>query len=68
MDTHLTEIKNAHLFMEYLVSIGVKSPRSRRDDWELVDQERVLARIKKDNNGNTKFFLITLDFQPEYYT
>ena len=57
MDTHLTEIKNAHLFMEYLVSIGVKSPRTRRDDWELVDQERVLARIKKDNNGNTKFFI-----------
>ena len=36
MDTHLTEIKNAHLFMEYLMSIGAKSPRSRRDNWELV--------------------------------
>ncbi|WP_171804895.1 hypothetical protein [Tolumonas auensis] len=46
MDTHLTEIKNAHLFMEYLVSIGEKSPRSRRDDWELVDQERVIDAIQ----------------------
>ncbi len=29
MDFHLTEIKNAHLFMEYLMSSGVKSPRSQ---------------------------------------
>ena len=57
MDTHLTEIKNAHLFMEYLMSIGAKSPRSRRDSWELVDKERVLAKIQKDNNGDTKFFI-----------
>ncbi|WP_024871784.1 hypothetical protein [Tolumonas lignilytica] len=57
MEQHLTEIKNAHLFMEYLMCIGVKSPRSRRDDWELVDKERVLARIKKDKNGDTKFFI-----------
>jgi hypothetical protein len=57
MDSHLTEIKNAHLFMEYLMSIGAKSPRSRRDDWELMDKERVLARIKNDKNGDAKFFI-----------
>lgn len=57
MDFHLTEIKNAHLFMEYLMSSGVKSPRSRSDDWELVDKERVIARIKKDHNGTVKFFI-----------
>ena len=57
MDTDLTELKNAHLFMEYLMSIGAKSPRSRRDNWELVDKERVLAKIQKDNNGDTKFFI-----------
>lgn len=57
MDTHLTEIKNAHLFMEYLLSIGVKSPRSQREDWEFSDKDKVLARIKKDTNGNAKFFI-----------
>jgi hypothetical protein len=57
MDSHLTEIKNAHLFMEYLMSIGAKSPRSRRDDWELIDKETVLARIKNDKNGHAKFFI-----------
>ena len=57
MDFHLTEIKNAHLFMEYLMSSGVKSPRSRSDYWELVDKERVIARIKKDHNGTAKFFI-----------
>lgn len=57
MDTHLTEIKNAHLFIEYLLSIGVKSPRSQREDWEVTDKEKVLARIKKDRNGKAKFFI-----------
>jgi hypothetical protein len=59
MDSNLTEIKNAHLFMEYLMCIGAKSPHSRRDDWELVDidKKRVLARIIKDTNGDTKFFI-----------
>lgn len=57
MDSYLTEIKNAHLFMEYLSTIGVKSPRSRRDEWECSDKERILARIKKDSNGNLKFFI-----------
>lgn len=47
MDLHLTEIRNAHLFMEYLMSSGIKSPRSRSEDWELVDKEQVIARIKK---------------------
>lgn len=40
MDSNLTEIKNAHLFMEYLMCIGAKSPHSRRDDWELVDIDK----------------------------
>ncbi len=57
MDSHLTEIRNAHLFMEYLTCIGVKSPRSRRDEWECTDKDRVLARIKKDRHGNLKFFI-----------
>jgi hypothetical protein len=57
MDFHLTEIKNAHLFMEYLMSSGIKSPRSRSDNWELVDKERVIARIRKDQNGIVKFFI-----------
>lgn len=59
MDSNLTEIRNAHLFMEYLMCIGAKSPKSRRDDWELIDidKKRVLARIQKDTNGNTKFFI-----------
>ena len=57
MDSHLTEIKNAHLFMEYLMCSGIKSPRSRSENWELVDKERVVARIKKDHNGIAKFFI-----------
>ena len=57
MDSHLTEIKNAHLFMEYLICSGIKSPRSRSENWELVDKERVVARIKKDHNGIAKFFI-----------
>lgn len=57
MDTYLTEIKNAHLFMEYLHSVGLKTPKSRKDNWEIVEKERVLARIKKDLNGNAQFFI-----------
>lgn len=57
MDSHLTEIKNAHLFMEYLRNSGVKSPGSRSESWEFADKERVLAKISKDKNGDTKFFI-----------
>ncbi|WP_316675956.1 hypothetical protein [uncultured Tolumonas sp.] len=57
MDSHLTEINNSHLFMEYLRSSGVKSPLSRSDEWEFIEKERVVARIKKDNEGKSKFFI-----------
>jgi hypothetical protein len=30
---------------------------SRSDDWAFVDKERVIAQIKKDKNGDTKFFI-----------
>ncbi|WP_024872978.1 hypothetical protein [Tolumonas lignilytica] len=57
MEPHLTEINNAHLFMEYLRSSGVKSPKSRSDEWEYIEKERVVARIKKDHEGKAKFFI-----------
>lgn len=34
MDSHLTEIKNSHLFTEYLMCSGIKLPRSRSENWE----------------------------------
>ena len=51
MDPHLTEINNAHLFMDYLRCSGIKSPISRSDDWEFVEKDQVIARIKNDDNG-----------------
>ncbi len=59
MDLHLTEIKNAHLFTEYLMSSGIKLPGSRNDDWEFIDarKDRVMARIKKDEKGIARFFI-----------
>ncbi|MBB6054623.1 hypothetical protein HNR75_000495 [Tolumonas osonensis] len=56
-DSHLTEINNAHLFMEYLRCSGFKLPGSRCNNWELVMHEEVIARIKKDSNGQKKFFI-----------
>lgn len=43
--------------MEYLRSSGVKSPLSRSEEWEFIEKERVVARIKKDNEGKSKFFI-----------
>lgn len=59
MDLQLTEIKNAHLFTEYLMSSGIKLPRSRSDNWEFIDttKECVTARIKKDEKGIARFFI-----------
>jgi hypothetical protein len=57
MDPHLTEINNAHLFMDYLRCSGIKSPISRSDDWEFVEKDQVIARIKNDDNGKIKFFI-----------
>lgn len=59
MDSHLTEIKNSHLFAEYLMCTGIKLPRSRSENWEFFDagKECVTARIKKDEKGNARFFI-----------
>ncbi len=60
MDSFLTEIKNAHLFAEYLMCSGVKLPHSRSENWEATDarsKDRVLARIKNDGQGNVRFFI-----------
>lgn len=59
MEKYLTEIKNAHLFAEYLRSSGLKSPKSSDSEWELVDtdRERVVAKVQKDPSGNPKFFI-----------
>lgn len=59
MEMYLTEIKNAHLFAEYLRSSGLKSPKSHDSEWELVDteQEKVVARVRKDSTGKQKFFI-----------
>ncbi|WP_320151179.1 hypothetical protein [uncultured Tolumonas sp.] len=57
LDLHLTEIKNAHLFMEYLMTSGVTLPSSRNDNWELSNKEQVIARIKKDSDGVARFFI-----------
>ncbi len=59
MDSHLTEIKNSHLFAEYLMCTGIKLPRSRSENWEFFDagKECVTARIKKDEKGITRFFI-----------
>lgn len=59
MERYLTEIKNAHLFAEYLRSSGLKSPKGNDCEWELIDtdQERVVARVKKDSTGKHKFFI-----------
>ncbi|TXH65939.1 MAG: hypothetical protein E6Q86_00185 [Tolumonas sp.] len=59
MDSFLTEIKNAHLFAEYLMCSGVKLPHSRSDNWEATDshKDKVVARIKNDGQGNVRFFI-----------
>jgi hypothetical protein len=57
MDPHLTEINNAHLFMDYLRCSGIKSPISRSDDWECIEKDQVIARITNDDNGKIKFFI-----------
>ncbi len=59
MDLHLTEIKNAHVFAEYLMCSGIKLPRSRSEEWEFFDtrKECVTARIKRDEKGKARFFI-----------
>ena len=59
MDSHLTEIKNSHLFTEYLMCSGIKLPRSRSENWEFFDtgKDCVTARIKRDEKGHAHFFI-----------
>ena len=42
---------------QHVTGTAPKSPLSRSDEWEFIEKERVVARIKKDNEGKSKFFI-----------
>ena len=54
MDQHLTEISNSYLFSEYLLCLGIAVPKFK-NNWEFRRENRVVARIKVGEEGQTKF-------------
>ena len=56
MDQHLTEISNSYLFSEYLLCLGIAVPKFK-NNWEFRRENRVVARIKVGEEGQTKFYI-----------
>ncbi|MGY3859811.1 hypothetical protein [Aeromonas veronii] len=59
MDNLLTEIRGYSLFHEYLNVVGVTSPNPAQiaQDWEYKSANRLIARISKDPQGNTHYYI-----------
>ncbi|EOD54783.1 hypothetical protein [Aeromonas molluscorum] len=59
MEDMLTEIRSYSLFHEYLNVVGVATPSPARfvQDWEYKDADRLLARIKTDPQGHTRYYI-----------
>ncbi len=54
--SHLTEIVGERLFKECLQRSGLNFPNVILDEWVLMKGRKILAQIKKDSSGCTKFY------------
>ncbi|PJG57793.1 hypothetical protein [Aeromonas cavernicola] len=59
MQKTLTEIGSHSLFHEYLNMVGVTSPSLNMIDqrWEYRYQDRLVAQIQVDTQGNARYFI-----------
>lgn len=59
MDKMLTEIRSYSLFHEYLNVVGATSPNPAQvmQDWEYRSANRIIARIRKDPQGHTRYYI-----------
>lgn len=59
MKEMLTEIRSYSLFHEYLNVVGVASPTPAQtaQEWEYKSANRLVARIKQDPQGKTRYYI-----------
>ncbi|MFC5707064.1 hypothetical protein [Aeromonas eucrenophila] len=59
MEVMLTEIRSYSLFHEYLNVVGVAGPSSAQSaqEWEYKDADRLVAQIRRDPQGNTRYYI-----------
>lgn len=59
MENMLTEIRSYSLFHEYLNVVGVASPSPAQltQEWEYKNANRLVAQIKKDPQGRTRYYI-----------
>lgn len=59
MEAMLTEIRSYSLFHEYLNVVGVEgpSPAQSAQEWEYKEDDRLVARIRRDSQGHTRYYI-----------
>lgn len=59
MENMLTEIRSYSLFHEYLNVVGVASPSPAQltQEWEYKDDNRLVAQIRQDAQGHTRYYI-----------
>ncbi len=59
MEDMLTEIGSYSLFHEYLNVVGVDgpSPTQGTQEWEYKEADRLVALIKRDAKGHTRYYI-----------